>query len=445
MTRIPVRLVATALAAALLAIGLPARPAGAKLIENLALNYVVDLPEGWVEDPPQAGWQEAHIVFGAIRVMERLKGGKPADGQGGWVHLAIQDAPPDKDVDALAADPEVRAFLLNRFATDRAAWPAVEIEQTEFEGGPAIRILQADGTSPNLKRKPSPTRATLLITIVQQKLYKLRMYAWHTEYDDEGLKSDLDMIEVNFDVPDKAEKAKPPQEAPPDEEGAGDSEDAPQGDEEEEKVYENKALGWRLVKPKGIKSFDWDKDKYEDVVAWFEGNKAIGSYQVILYVIRRGKVVEGRQVPDMNLRSWAFDKWWAPFTAAHPEGPVWTYKWPKKSKSFITLPDFEAGEVVVLDEGAKRPIEADSSDLIKKLKVAEKVDNTKIGEEKTIEAYRAVIGARRPHVGKEMIIRYTWGTSQLTCMLVVGLTRDAHGKWAEPLTRLLESLAMLDT
>ncbi len=430
--------------ALLLAVALPAPAARARLVEDRSQNYTMDVPEGWVDLPYENQWKSLGIVYGAKRELKELDSGKKPDGQGGWLHLAITDAPEGKDIDAIAADKDVQAFLMGRFGD---SWPEVEIIPSDYDEGLPVRVLEAKGTSRNLSGKMGRTRAMMILTVAKGKLFKVRMYAWTTEFDDEGMGFDLDVIEQNFDIIDKTQK-KPEAEKPPPEVLQDPQQDKPVGDESEEKVFENRALGWKLVKPVGLVSKQWDTTDpaFEFVVAWFEDNRAVGSYQIILYVIRRGRVVNGQQLPDEDLKHWAFDSWWAQFTASHPDGEIATWKWPRRSRTFMVLPDYKDDEArkVLFADPDKRPIEVSGRDLIKDLEVAEKVKNERLGSEKTIEAYRANMEGVHPRAGRDRVVRYTWGTSRLTCMLVISLTRDAHVKWHDPINQLLASVEMTD-
>ena len=183
----------------------------------------------------------------------------------------------------MGKDEDTRGFLMRRFDDKASKWPEVSMVCDKYDSGMEICILSAEGQAPNLKGKEAPTRAVLILSTAKKKLFLLRLYAWPTEFDAEGLKGDLDMIEMGFDIPDlrpEPEKDEPPPRPAEDEE---EPEDAPEGDEAEEKVFEDKLVGWKIVKPVGIKSSEtYDKEKFGDVVVWFEDNDHVGSYQIHL-------------------------------------------------------------------------------------------------------------------------------------------------------------------
>ena len=160
-----------------------------------------DGQSGWMVLPKEPSWAADGIREGAVRKLTRLRDGRQATGQGGLVHLAITPAPIGKGIDELAADEEVRGFMLRRFSADPSAWPNVRTVADTWDGWREVRSLRAEGVSPNLDGTPGQTRAVMLLVIDDGWLYKFRMYAWRTEHDREGLKGDLDVIEMNFWIP----------------------------------------------------------------------------------------------------------------------------------------------------------------------------------------------------------------------------------------------------
>ncbi len=418
-----------------------------ELLVSEELNFEIETPPGWTRLPADESWSPHGIVVGSIRELDRLKDASPAKGEGGELYLAITDAPAGKTLDDLAADPEVRGFLLKRFDVDPAKWPEVTVAAGTNEDGLETRILQADGEAPNLEGRKAPVRAVLILAKAKGKLCKLRMYAWHSEHDAEGLKADLDFIEVHFRIPDLGEE--PPEETPgggpPD---GGDEANAPEGDEAVEREVEDEVVGWRLVKPVGIRTREeYDKQKYKDVAVWFEDSDPVGSYQIILYVVERGRRDENNRVmANIPLKAWALDRWWPEFDEAHEDGPVHTYGWPRRSKSFLTLPDW-GNERTVFSEPRKRPptpLDVDGNDLIRRYKVAEKIKNQKVGKTKPNGGYRGVLAGNRELVGREWVIRYVWDTPRLTCYLVISITRDGRKKFSDRIQSLLESIEMTD-
>ncbi len=418
----------------------------AELIEDRALNYSFEVPSEWVRAAANNSWGKLAIVAGATRELTKLDNGKNAKGEGAQVHLAISDLPEGKDLDALTEDEEVQAFLMSRFG-DKRKWPEVDVTKTAYDEGLPLHILVAQGTSPNLKGKKADTRAVMLLTAVQGKLFKLRMYAWPSEFDAEGLKTDLDLIEINFDIINKTEKEPGEGERPPPTD-TEDEEPEVLGDEGERVEMADPAMGWKLVKPVGIRSkpeSEW-KGTYKDAVAWFEANSNKGFYQIYLTIFKKGRVINGQQAPDVNLKDWITQKWWPVFTANHPEGPLYTFKWPAK-RPYLTLPDFadEKALIEVFENPKKRPAEADAADMIKKMKIVEKVRDKRmlrLGEEKANEAYRGVMKGARPRVGREIVLRYAWGTPTVSCELVISLARGAEEFYGDEIRELLESIEM---
>jgi hypothetical protein len=422
---------------------LPVTECAAELKEDVERNFALDIPEGWSFDPFVPSWTKFGIVAGATHRLATLKDGQPARGEGGQAHLALTDAPPEATLDALMEDKEVRDFLLAGF---EAGSGEPEVLSGEVAEGVPLRILRIDGKSRNLDNKLGPARGVMLVTIVRKKLYKLRMFAWHTEYDEEGLKGELDLIEVNWYVPNTSPL--PAETAPGEGNGAPPPEEPTEmaGDSGEVKVIEDKIRGFRLTKPLKIRTKeDWDRDRWPDVVAWFEDSDRGGSYMVILTVLPKGRIVDGRAAADVDLRDWVGTKWWPEFTANHPEGPLKTFKWPRKTESgsFVTLPLFKE-PIVFIEKPERRPAEVDSNDL-EKLGVIEKVKGRiKMGRDKPNEAWRGSMSANRPRVGEEMVLRFAWGSARNSFELIVSITRDALVRWEAPLRELLESIELVD-
>ena len=417
-----------------------ASPAWAPLIEDRELNFELEIPPQWEVLPKSDSWKEFGIVAGGIRQLDKLKDGTAATGEGGLCHLSIVDAPEGKSLDDLASDAAVKGFLLNRFSQDPAAWPDVKVVPDQWDGGVDVRILTAEGKAPNLKGESSPVRAVMLLVIAKKRLYKLRLYGWRSEHDREGIKGDLDVIEMNFFIPDTKEEKEPEGERPPMEEG---DEPTIEGDEGEVVEMGSDEEGWKLVKPKGLKSQEWDKSTYPDDVAWFSANKAEGGYyQIIFTVVRRGRISEsGQKMNDIDLRMFWLNPIWETFSKAHPDGEISTFRFPKRGKSWLTLPDFEK-EKVIFAKPSRRPAEANASALMKKMKAFEKVKKQKMGKDKTNEAYRGVLAGNLPRQGQEIQVVYTWGTPWLTCKIRISFTRGAHLKFYEPINELLKSIEM---
>ena len=437
--RLGARALLGSIAAALLALpGAP--PARGEIVDKPELNVTFELPAEWKTETPLPAWDALHIKFGAVRKLAKLSNGEPATGQGGEMHVAISEAPADKDIDQIAADKDVQRLLLERFGSDPSQWPEVEIEKDELDGGIPLRTLDVKGRSNNLDGKSADTKAALMLVVFEGKLYEVRVYAWPTERDEEGIVADFYSIENGFDLLDKTVKQKPKPEQNPDAGPPPDEEKQPTGDEAEERTVENVAVGWKLVKPKGLKSKEFDRQKYPGVVAWFEDNERGGSYQILFYVFQRGM---GQTV---NIRNWAFDLWWGGdngFNHQHPSGRVWTYDWPKKTKTFLALPDWEK-QKEAFSEKDKRPDKLDYEDL-SKLRAVEKAKNERLGSEKTIEAFRGVLGGIAPRgVGEDVVTRLAWGTSKLSCAIIIDISRRGMDKWGKTIQELLDSVEMTD-
>jgi hypothetical protein len=402
--------------------------------ENTEKNYSLDIPSGWSWDTVTPDMRKFGIEEAASRRLTKLKDGAAPNGQGAKLHLAIQDSPAGKDLDALAADAEIRAFLLGWFDKDASKWPTVHVS-TEHDSDKyqvPIRLLAAEGRTPNLDGAVASCRGVMILAIAKKKLFKIRMYAWPTEKDGEGLCDDLDLIEMNFDVLQAADTAVggPPEPEP----------DAPpvvDGDSDQEKVFDDNRLaqGWKLVKPKLLKTLPPDP-KSPDIMVSYEANDRGGSAQVTLYAYRNGQATSA----DQDFKAWNTTAFWEAFDKPHPEGEAVTYRFPraKPNASFLVLPDFEKPEVVFA-QPKQRPEKMDAADMIKKYKIVEETVG-KLGERKIDRAFRGVLKGNRPRVGPDITLRYSWWTPKYTFLLYVNIARDGLKKFAEPVAKLLASI-----
>lgn len=422
--------------------------ATAEILSSKTHNYSVETPTGWTRETPKPSWEKDGIVDGARRMLEKLYDGKPAKGQAAQMHLSVLAAPAGKTLAELAADPLQRELLMRIFGAPEQ-WPAVETEETVIKGengdAKALRLI-AKGSSMNLQGDAGPCRALMLMTLVKKKFYRLRLVAWTTQHDDEGLGSDLDSIDINFQLLDvQEEKVKGPRPDAPDADGKGPdgAEDGPaEGDAGEEKVVEDDLQGWRFVKPKKLATREIDKETYPYVVSMLGANDRDGSVDITLSAYPNGLIVNGQQVPDQDIRKWMTTSWWQLLQANHPDGPLETFDWPpfRPTASFLTLPKFDK-PFMIAETPKKRDPEPSTGDIEKKFRMVESVKG-KLGKEKAGEAWRGVCKGNRPRVGPEITLRYAWRTPKLTYMLNISLARDALPRYGPPVEQFLASFEL---
>lgn len=438
------------LAAGVLALALvPLAPRAAradKTWDSPAHNVQLDLPDRWEWDADDPAFRKYHIVRSARWTLERLRGGKPAQGEGALLQLAVRDLAEAQDPATLAADPKVREFLTQRMTShgeiegEETAIGVLNDEEARHPGW----VLRTQGEASNLKGTKAACTGVLVVTRAKGKLYLLRMYAWPaSEYDDEGVKVELDFLEGRaltlLDV--KEEGAAAPK--PPDGgEGEG-AEERPEEDLKEE-VFDNLAQGWRLVKHKKLRSVPVE-DGEEDLVLKFEDADSHGGYQVLFYAILNGKIVDGVQQAPPDLRKWMTTDWWKYFHIQHEKGEIATWKWPRRTarKTFVTFPDFadEDGKVVIFEADEKREIDPKPSDM-EKWKAVEKPRVDNIGPRgKASEAMRGIlIGNRGGPIGVETVLRYAWRYRMHSYRLLVSVYGKAPLRWGDALRETLESL-----
>lgn len=419
-------------------------PAHAKTWDSPQHNAQLEIPENWNWDNDDPAFAKYGIVKSARRVLEKLRGGVAADGEGALLQLAKWDAPEGKDLAALGDDAKVREFLLQRMK----ATGDVEVEEstvpvvTNDEARQPALILRAKGEGNNLKGKSSLCMGAMVITLCKGKLYLVRMYAWPaSEYDEEGVGVDIDFMEGNaFFLLDNKEEAKPtdkPAEKPPEDDEGGE-------EELTEEMFDNIAQGWRIVKHKKLTSLAIEEGDGENAVLKFAGSDTNGGYQLIFYAIPNSRIVDGVQQSAPDLRSWMTTDWWKYFHITHAQGEIATWKWPRKTenKTFLTFPDLadEDDKIVIFKEGEKREIEPKPSDF-EKWKAVEKPRVDNIGPKgKASEAMRGILRGNRERYGVETVLRFAWRYRMYSYRLIVTVYGKAHMKWGDALKATLESM-----
>ncbi len=440
--------------AAVLAFLVPPAPVLAKSWESDENNVILEIPDGgkaWEWLSFQSPWAKQGIVRGAQRTVKTLKNGKPAQGQGALMHLAVRDAKEGMTVADLAQNQDVRDFLLKRFRGTEGDVEAEEVTMGadgEFEH-PAV-ALRTKGTSLNLQRKDAPCEGILLATLARGKLIMMRLYAWPTEYDDEGLSVDINYLEGNalqlITAKDKKSKAAP-KKAPPKE----DEDDGKEEEEREDEVLEFRALGWRMVKDKKLEMQEIDEEERDFFLVFkASGSDRMGSYSMYIYAPPNSQFQDGQQLPPPDLMKWIGPSWWQNFDNNHPKGELATWKWPKKpetkgARTFLTVPylDDEKNRKVVFKADKKRPAEASFGDM-KKMGFVEKPRRNNIGKRgKGTEAVRGCMEGKRPtggFGGPEVMLRFAWRSPSHSYRVFVVFAGEAYKKWGPAVRKTLESI-----
>ncbi len=421
--------------------------------DNVVLN-IPDAPSPWEWLSYNDQWPKLGIIKGARRALTKLKrGGKPADGHGALMHLAVRKAAEGLTLQAAAEDADIRSFLLARF---KGTEGEIESEEVTVESGsskdghPGI-VLRTTGKANNLKAKTVDCTGYLLISIARGKLYLLRMYAFPTPDDDDCLVLDLDGLEYNGMrlINTKEDKQA---EGPPKKGADGDGEKKGEDEKEEareDEVLENRAQRWRITIDKKLLRQEITDEEKKDFFMELKLSDydARGGYSLYVYAPPTIQYIDGVQGSPPNLIKWITSDWWQTFTVNHPKGDLSTYKWPrspstKGAKTFLTLPDMsdEKTKRVVIKDGKKRPIEVDAADMFKKLGFCEKVKG-QIGKKgKVSEAVRGVMSGVRPRTpGEETIFRWAFRGRAHSYRVFVVLWGQGYMKWGDALRKTLES------
>ena len=430
------RLFAVAFATLLLA---SPRVAEAKRWESDEHNVVLEIPddpEPWEWISYSSSFKKYDIVKAAQRVLKKYRAsGKEADGEGARLDLVVRKAEQGETLDTVATNVAVQKFLLGRFTKHEP----IEIEDSDLIGEVPAKILSAKGTSKNYNKKTNPCTGLMVVAVVRERVYLLRMYAWHTEYDEEGLKSDLDYIAaegLSFLLTKEEPATKPPPgqgENP----AAGPDPDEPEQDEiiwiEDARLY--------MVRDGRLRRKEITKRQARDgVILSLEGNSQAGSHQLIFYAIKKGQIVNGRQAPDENIQKRITIDWYKNFLATHQEGAVFKFAWPKKGP-YLTLPELvdENREVLFDGKKKKRVLKPSQSEIVKKLKIVQKM-KARVGDEKTGQAYRGNLQGLMGGVGKVTTMRFYWSGKTHTYKIFLTIARDGYLKYGDAVRKTLESI-----
>ena len=418
--------------------------------DNVLLRIPDDSSSTWEWLAFQPGWSKSHVVRGAERRLEKLKSGEPVTGQGAMLHLAILKIDDDQTLAQSAEDKTVRAFLLKRFSST----PELDTEDSTIGSGTAPEkghpciILRAEGQAPNLRGNAGKCTGVLIITQHAGKLYLLRMYAFPTEIDEEVVCLDLDYMEGNaFELINT--KAVTKKGAPPPPANGGGDGDADGEEEEarEDETIEHREQKWRITIDKKLKRSELtEEDSADHLILKIADSDSRGNVLLYLYAPPTTQYIDGVKAAPPNLVRWITTSWWANFTTTHPDGDLFTWKWPRKpsgkSPTFLTVPDMDEtkNRVGVITGKKKRPVEISQSDATKKLKFAEKPSKNKIGKKgKGNEAMRGILEGNRPRLGTETVLRYAWRSPTHSYRLFVIFGKEGYKKWGDSIRKTLES------
>lgn len=427
----------------------PTADADAAVWESEQNNCSLTIPDfgsrkwSFAKDNPD--WKRYGIVKAAHRHLEKLSTGEKAKGQQAMLELAVRDAK-GKDLATLFADDDIRKFFLGRF---RGETETDEYDTTLIKDDWPAKVLEATGSAMNGSHGKMPCFGIYLVSVARDKVYMLRMYAFHTKYDEESLKGDLEYLAgegFNILMP-KDKNSGIVEETGPRPKLPDDAEKLPEG--EPEKIF-MRDYKFRMIAHGRLTRAEIDPVKEESVLVKFEGTWKRAYYRILIYAFDNSRPSPtGGTYPDVDIKDWCTKDFWKYWDAHHPEGDQWTYDWPKKTpnSTFITLPEIkEENGDVFLKGDARRPDPEDVgyNEMIKRWKVSEKVKKGFMGDkkEKSIETYRTNMRALRPGVGREFEMRLGFRSLRQTFRILVTMTNDADVHFGEAIRSTLESIVV---
>lgn len=466
--------------------GLLAAPASAdKIKEDEGLNYEFHVPDNWEWKDPSQFAEKFAVKAMAERKLEKLADRKTdAQGEGARAMLSVQDVPASLDPDfetwlrewqmltvqiaeiqgreqevpketadkqsallakieaalaGLAGKEDVYDLLMSRFG-DKANWPKPDVDARNIiiSTIPAAKV-DAVGTANNLAATAAKFDGRMWVWVLRKKMYRLVVWVWPTERDREGLKTDRDLIEFNFVIPKKeAIPRKPvemtgPKASDPSEPGA----EAPRGDEGERKIVDDKAYGFKVIKPVKFTSEPPDRAKNPESGFQFRAYNAVRDEVIVDLLVYR---LEGSIAPfkvDAH-----FEGVFAQYLKDHPTGAIETWPFPGLGPKapFISLPDPKKKKEV------KRPDEKDkvTRGRMEDMGVLADVKGATVSKEKARFAWRFCISGTMDRVGKDTWIQYVFSTSARTYLLRVVARKEGLAVYKPELDEILSSFQMQD-
>jgi len=317
------------------------------------------------------------------------------------------------------------------------------------QDAPAIR-LKAKGPAMSDAGTELTGIGILVVAVVKEKLYRLRLFGWVTPNDDEQMKVDLDSIDValafldlSTPPPKGGSKGGPPGKEPPPHKPPEEPE--PEGDSEEEKILQNVIQGWKVKKPKKLVTQEINHAETEFRQVFLRGNDAFGSCDITFDVYPNGLIQDGRKVPDQDIRKFMTTSFWQNIAASYPKGSLETFPWTKtRGGQFLVLPVFEEPRVLFdADDPRPKVEDVDADHVLKKLKFTEEVKNPHIGKTKCELAYRGVVKGNRERLGHEVAIRFGWRTEGFTYFVWIAIRKEGAKRYLEPVRQFLESFEVV--
>ncbi|MGE0193206.1 MAG: hypothetical protein AB7T63_14320 [Planctomycetota bacterium] len=402
---------------------------------------IPDAPAPWDFLPHDSSWSKYDIVVGAERRLKELRDGTPANGEGGLLHLAVSTAPEGATLEGLAADEKVREFLTARFTE---GGKDIEVVDEVLNDDLPCKVLRTSGKAANFKATQADCSGRMIVALGHGRVYKLRMYGWGTPDDLEGVRDDLDYIEVNGLTITDAKNALPSSEGEGAENPNAGAVDEPVEEGEEERL-EWEELNLVMVKHKNLTREEPDRDEArQNVIAKFTVNTTHAYYNITLYAF---PVVGGQQ--RVNFESQVGTSFYEQFLESHPEGPIWVHPWPKKPETvkngstFLLFPDCsDEARDVISDDSRRKPDPKAGLSALQKMNVVEKPKVKNVGPDFKVpgNAFRAVLGGNRDSTGPEVNVKYGWLTNEHDFILYVGLAREAYLKYGDAIRATLESI-----
>jgi hypothetical protein len=349
----------------------------------------------------------------------------------------------DDALEGFAKHEKVQDLLLSRFGKSP---PPVQVDMgREVSYVPAAE-LKVEGTAPNLAGEDAPCEGQMLVWVVRKELWRMCTWLWPAPRLVIPLRTDRDMIELQFVMPKTSATPKRPVEVQP--AGvAGSPDPAKEGDAEQEKKIQDLSREAELFKPKGWVSkagqaIDRSKPFERDLCFQISRHDRAGSEAIVSVLAIH--MVGGTTPfdPDGHM-----ERLWRDFQGQHLKGPIQTFPFPRitdKAK-FFTLPDFTKPKEV------DRTVDKDGKpELVKRSRLEDMgvVEEAKgvpmLDKEKIRMTWRISLRGNLDRVGEETLVQYVFATNTWAYVVYVTFRKDGQKAWEGEVAKVLASFHLIE-
>jgi hypothetical protein len=319
--------------------------------------------------------------------------------------------------------------------------PTVEVSTNVDMGGrPGIPAAQvkATGRCLNMDGVEADCIASMTVWVVGKKIFRLAIWVWPTEYDYEGLKADIDNIELSYGIPKMTavpRKAPPPVASDP-KDGPKEGETKLGGDADVEKTFTELSMFFKVVKPKGVKSTPIDRTQTAQKNLGFEFRAQSGSADLIIDFHSYTTFEIDPNLADI----------WKNFLKLHPAGPIETLKFPAYNADHPYLSPAAADPASRKelkrppDLSKDKPTKAD----LERMGMIEEVKGAKIGKIVLRQAWRSSLKGVAQRAGEDVQLQYLLQSDERYYVLRIYARGGAYDLMKNEIAAVLKGVSLIE-